>query len=136
MSQFVSPSKFTSTFMWPVHRTLFWINFTILLVPSLINELNKSFDTCSFYICVSHVFNFLKITLRQIFSYIKKKTLRALNSFFLWTMTFKLRIHTRLISKLNCTYRIHICQEWGEEPNLSAGRKWVWCDYQSILGKF
>lgn len=40
---------------------LFKIALPILLVPSVINEFSKIFDTHLLYICMTHVFNFLKL---------------------------------------------------------------------------
>lgn len=48
---FSSPPQYSwLTVLW----ILLWISCNIYLVPSLIKELNKILDTCSFYICMSH----------------------------------------------------------------------------------
>lgn len=48
-----------------VSQILIWTSFNILLILLFINKLNKIFDTCSLYICMSHDLTFVKIMLQQ-----------------------------------------------------------------------
>lgn len=74
ITNFTSIRKFVSAFLVVcvcVNQSLLWTGFTILLVLSLITELNKIFDKGSFYIFVSHNFTFKKIiTIFLVWSYL------------------------------------------------------------------
>lgn len=55
-ASFASVCKFTSDSWWPISCVYFcillWIDCNILVVSSLMNEWNKTFDPGSFYICM------------------------------------------------------------------------------------
>lgn len=46
-----------------IFQILLSMGLNILLIPSLVNESNKIFNTCLFSTCLSHDFNFLKTVL-------------------------------------------------------------------------